>query len=148
MIIAKRKINAVDSRAIIRSDIGARNRRNTGAIIRGDIGTRNRRNTGAIIRSDIGTRNRRNTEAITRSDIGTRNRRNTKTRRMLMIVDTIRTWTTLPSLHGYGIRRFFCTRLWAGRTSQRLPKAVGRLVKGTSGKEPQKCATQLSKAFF
>jgi hypothetical protein len=77
MIIAKRKINAVDSRAIIRSDIGARNRRNTGAIIRSDIGTRNRRNTGA------------------------RNRRNTKTRRMLMIVDTIRTWTTLPSLHGY-----------------------------------------------
>jgi hypothetical protein len=124
MIIAKRKINAVDSRAIIRSDIGARNRRNTGAIIRSDIGTRNRRNTGA------------------------RNRRNTKTRRMLMIVDTIRTWTTLPSLHGYGIRRFFCTRRWAGRTSQRLPKAVGRLVKGTSGKEPQKCATQLSKAFF
>jgi hypothetical protein len=66
MIIAKRKINAVDSRAIIRSDIGARNRRNT------------------------------------------------KTRRMLMIVDTIRTWTTLPSLHGYCIRRFFCTRRWGG----------------------------------
>jgi hypothetical protein len=99
MIIAKRKINTVDARAIIRCGIGARNRRNT------------------------------------------------KIRRMLMIVDTIRTQIIHLSLHGHCIKRFFCTRRWAGRKSQGLLKAVG-VSKGDIWEGASKCATQLSKAFF